>query len=47
MIMGNFATQKVDGDIVEAIDFMVERVGIIIFFGTKDATNKETYTCAL
>jgi len=24
--MGNFATEKVDGEIIEAIDFMVERV---------------------
>lgn len=26
MVMGNFATEKVDGEIIEAIDFMVERV---------------------
>lgn len=26
MVMGNFASEKVDGEIVEAIDFMVERV---------------------
>lgn len=26
--MGNFVTEKVDGEIVEAIDFMVERVGV-------------------
>ncbi|XP_011348918.2 maspardin [Ooceraea biroi] len=26
MIMGNFATEQVDGEIVEAIDFMVERL---------------------
>lgn len=26
MIMGNFSTQKVDPEMVEAIDFMVERV---------------------
>lgn len=26
--MGNFVTDKVDGEIVEAIDFMVERVCI-------------------
>ena len=26
MLMGNFVTDKVDGEIVEAIDFMVERV---------------------
>lgn len=32
--MGNFVTDKVDGEIVEAIDFMVERVRIfvIVFF---------------
>lgn len=27
MIMGNFVCDKVDPDIVDAIDFMVERVG--------------------
>lgn len=26
MVMGNFETEKVDGEIIEAIDFMVERV---------------------
>lgn len=29
MLMGNFVTDKVDGEIVEAIDFMVERVCIL------------------
>lgn len=28
--MGNFVTDKVDGEIVEAIDFMVERVCIFV-----------------
>lgn len=31
MVMGNFATEKVDGEIIEAIDFMVERVWISVF----------------
>lgn len=26
MVMGNFESEKVDGEIIEAIDFMVERV---------------------
>lgn len=26
MVMGNFTTEKVDGEIIEAIDFMVERL---------------------
>lgn len=26
MVMGNFESDKVDGEIIEAIDFMVERV---------------------
>lgn len=26
MVMGNFVTENVDGEIIEAIDFMVERV---------------------
>lgn len=30
MVMGNFTTEKVDGEIVEAIDFMVERVWIFL-----------------
>lgn len=30
MLMGNFVTDKMDGEIVEAIDFMVERVCISV-----------------
>lgn len=30
MLMGNFVTEKVDGEIIEAIDFMVERVNIFL-----------------
>lgn len=39
--MGNFATEKVDGEIVEAIDFMVERVILIFFKLMKDKRYKE------
>lgn len=31
MIMGNFGSQNVDGEIVQAIDFMVEQVWILFF----------------
>ena len=41
MVMGNFATEKVDGEIVEAIDFMVERVILIFFKLMKDKRYKE------
>lgn len=30
MVMGNFETEKVDGEIIEAIDFMVERVSHVL-----------------
>lgn len=32
MVMGNFSSGKVDPDMVEAIDFMVERVSLNIHF---------------
>lgn len=32
MIMGNFCSEKVDPEMVEAIDFMVERVSIPCIF---------------
>ena len=32
MIMNNFTTEEVDGDIADSIDFMVERVSEMHFF---------------
>lgn len=29
MLMGNFSTDKVDAEIIDAIDFMVERVSLL------------------
>ena len=31
MLMGNFETNKVDNEMIDAIDFMVERVRNVLF----------------